>query len=106
MDRYFLIDTCAQISVIPSEPKQEHTLSTYTLWAANGSKIKTYEERALTFNLGLRWPFSHNHKWKMPILEADFFITFPPISEYGYKNRQWHKVNSKENHLNLHVNRN
>ena len=53
----FLVDTGAQISVIPLDPKKKYQLSSFTLQAANGSRIETYGEIALTLNLGLRRSF-------------------------------------------------
>ena len=71
----FLVDTGAQISVIPPDPKKNNKLSSYTLQAANGSKIETYGEIVLTLNLGLRrsftWIFTIAQV-KTPILGADF----------------------------------
>ena len=50
----FLVDTGAQVSVIPPDPRKNHQLSSFTLQAANGSRIETYGEIAQTLNLGLR----------------------------------------------------
>ena len=75
----FLVDTGAQISVIPPDPKKNSKPSSYTLQAANGSKIETYGEIALTLNLGLRrsfpWIFTIAQV-KTPILGADFLSNF------------------------------
>ena len=75
----FLVDTGAQISVIPPDPKKNHQLSSFTLQAANGSKIETYGEIALTLNLGLwrsfPWIFTMAQV-KTPILGADFLSHF------------------------------
>ena len=51
----FLVDTGAQISVISPNHKKNNKLSSFTLQVANGSKIETNGEIALTLNLGLRW---------------------------------------------------
>lgn len=70
----FLVDTGANISVVPRRNKASPT-STYKLFAANGSEIKTYGEKVLVLDLGLRRPY----RWtfiiadvKQPILGADF----------------------------------
>lgn len=72
----FLIDTGANISVINKPQKylgaqSEH----YTLYAANGTKIKTYGEKTFTLNLGLRRCFTWNFviaDVTQPIIGADF----------------------------------
>ncbi len=65
----FLVDTGAQISVIPPDPKKNHQLS----------RIETFGEIALTLNLGLRrsfpWIFTIAQV-KTPILGADFLSHF------------------------------
>lgn len=67
------MDTGADISLIPRNKVGQS--SDLQLFAANGSPIKTYGDRLLTIDLGLRWAF----KWKFcvanvqkPILGADF----------------------------------
>ena len=70
----FLIDTGANISVIPRTNKASIS-NQYKLYAANGSEIKTYGEKTLILDLGLR----RQYRWtfviadvKQPILGADF----------------------------------
>ena len=53
----FLIDTRAQVSVIPPSAKDRHSPSTLTLQAVNNTHIRTYGSRSLTLNLGLRRTF-------------------------------------------------
>ena len=53
----FLIDTGAQVSVIPPSPKERHSPSALTLQAVNNTSISTYGSRSLTLNLGLRRTF-------------------------------------------------
>ena len=53
----FLIDTGAQVSVIPPSPKERHSPSALTLQALNNTSICTYGSRSLTLNLGLRRTF-------------------------------------------------
>ena len=75
-NRKFLVDTGAEISVIPPNKSDRHRRSlTFTLQAANGTQIHTYGQRSLTLNLNLRRPY----RWiftvadvKQPILGADF----------------------------------
>lgn len=69
----FLVDTGTQISVSPPEPKQKHTLSTYTLQVANGSNIETYGERSLRPHCP--W-FFRRAQMKTPKLGADFLSHF------------------------------
>ncbi|CAH8462440.1 unnamed protein product [Dicrocoelium dendriticum] len=77
---HFLIDTGADISVIPPSQGQ-HALkqSSLRLTAANGTCISTFGQRSLTLNLGLRRSFT----WvfivadvKQPLLGADFLTHF------------------------------
>lgn len=71
----FLVDTGANISVVPPTNRKRATPCDLILYAANGSKIKTYGEQTLSLNLGLKRQF----KWTFvvadvsrPILGADF----------------------------------
>ena len=73
--RRFLIDTGAEVSVIPVPPHERQGIySSTSLVAANGSSIKTYGHRRLNFSLG-----KESYVWnflvadvKRPILGADF----------------------------------
>ena len=70
----YLIDTGAEISVLPSESR-DAIRDGSTLVAANGSSISTYGNRERKFDLGLArdytWRFTvADVKW--PILGADF----------------------------------
>ena len=74
----FLVDTGANISVLPVTKKQLYFGScdeNYKLYAANGSEIKTFGVKTLELDFNLRRPF----RWsfvvadvKRPILGADF----------------------------------
>lgn len=72
----FLVDTGAEVSVIPPDRQQQkYPNNNIFLFAANKSPIKTYGEKYLTLNIGLR----RNLKWNFiiaevsrPILGADF----------------------------------
>ncbi|BHF83219.1 hypothetical protein SprV_0802636100 [Sparganum proliferum] len=71
----FLVDTGAEISVIP--PPRRHHLkpSQFSLQAANCTTINTYGQRSLTLDIGLRrrfqWVFVQADI-KSPIIGADF----------------------------------
>lgn len=71
----FLIDTGADLSIIPPNSKECKNISEYKLYAANGTTIKTYGSKLMTINLGLRrefqWPFLIADVTK-PIIGADF----------------------------------
>lgn len=72
----FLIDTGADVSVIPNRLINKRVKCTnFKLYAANGSVIDTFGEHLLCLNLGLRRPY----KWRFivanvskPIIGADF----------------------------------
>ncbi|BHF67339.1 hypothetical protein SprV_0301036500 [Sparganum proliferum] len=75
----FLVDTGAEVSVIP--PLRRHRLkpSQFSLQAANSTTISTYGQRCLTLDLGLRrrfqWVFTEADV-KSPIIGADFLSSF------------------------------
>ena len=54
----FLIDTGADISIIPATTKSRKGQSNQSLHAANGTKIKTYGDSTLRVDLGLRRVFT------------------------------------------------
>jgi len=71
----FLVDTGAEVSVVPPSPAERKHQNGFNLLAVNGSGIATYGKRSLTLNLGLRRTF----RWVFivadvhtPILGADF----------------------------------
>lgn len=72
----FLIDTGADISIIPPMPRELRSpAKLHQLFAANGSPIQTFGTKRLTIDLGLHRPFV----WiftiadvKSPIIGADF----------------------------------
>ncbi|XP_037929255.1 uncharacterized protein LOC119663722 [Teleopsis dalmanni] len=86
----FLVNTGADFSVFPitaiANPKSKPTTS--TLFAANGSHIKTYGSKLLTLNLGLRksfaWYFTIVDVSK-PILGADFLKNFNLLVDVANK---------------------
>lgn len=75
----FLIDTGAEISVIPPIPQEKRSVGKLELFAANGTKIKTYGQKLLKLDLGLRrafdWPFVIADVNK-PIIGIDFLSHF------------------------------
>nr|VZI24554.1 unnamed protein product [Spirometra erinaceieuropaei] len=75
----FLVDTVAEVSVIP--PLRRHRLkpSQFSLQAANSTTISTYGQRSFTLDLGLRrrfqWVFIEADV-NSPIIGADFLSSF------------------------------
>ncbi len=56
-NKNFLIDTGADISVVPpTSQEKKNAPCKFQLFAANGSQIKTYGSKSITLNLGLRRP--------------------------------------------------
>ena len=76
----FLVDTGAEVSVIPpSRAKRTHQQEHFSLQAVNSTKIATYGTCSITLDLGL----CHTYRWvfiladvKKPILGADFIRNF------------------------------
>lgn len=75
----FLVDTGADLSILPPNNIERKNISEYKLYAANGTEIKTYGQKILNLNLGLRRDF----KWSFlladvtkPIIGADFLRHF------------------------------
>ena len=75
----YLIDTGAEVSVIPASTKQSKSSKQATLQAANGSPIHTYGTQLRRLDLGLRRQFD----WffivadvPMPIIGIDFLQHF------------------------------
>uniref|UniRef100_A0A1X7UEZ2 Peptidase A2 domain-containing protein n=1 Tax=Amphimedon queenslandica TaxID=400682 RepID=A0A1X7UEZ2_AMPQE len=74
--QHFLVDTGAEISVVPpSKSERQHKQQCINLLAANGATITTYGLCSITLNLG----FCHPYHWiftvavvRQPILGADF----------------------------------
>ena len=78
--RCFLIDTGAEVTIIPPTAADRRHKPDLGLRAVNGSSIPTYGTRSLTIDLGLRRMF----RWifiiadiRTPIIGADF------LREYG-----------------------
>jgi len=76
----FLVDTGAEVSIIPPTPSERtRRQGHFSLQAVNSTTIATYGVRLLTLDLGLRRTF----RWtfivanvKQPILGADFLQNF------------------------------
>lgn len=71
----FLIDTGADVCVYPKSRVKGVSVSDYELYAANGTRIKTYGTIALTLNLSLRREFLWNFivaDVEIPIIGMDF----------------------------------
>ncbi|CAI2738057.1 unnamed protein product, partial [Dicrocoelium dendriticum] len=71
----YLVDTGAEVSVLPRDPNDPTEKVTSSLRAANGTIIRVYGQRSRTLNLSLRRAF----KWiflvadvQTPILGLDF----------------------------------
>ena len=76
----FFIDTGAEVSVIPVGSKK-HSLraANFTIQAANSTEIKTYGQRSLTLDLGLRQQFSWQYivaNVRHPIIGIEFLTHF------------------------------
>ena len=84
----FLIDTGADVSVIPPTPSMRQSPSDLILSAANGTQIKTYGTRLLTLDLGLRrifrWQFLIADVSK-PIIGADMLYEYSLLPDVRNK---------------------
>ncbi len=75
----FLVDSGAEISVLPARYADRRQRSDQHLYAANGTSISTYGQRCLTLTLGFRRNFRHQFiiaDVTRPILGADFLVKF------------------------------
>ena len=85
----FLVDTGAEISVIPlSATGRKHHKGSLSLQAVNSTPIATYGTQLLTLNIGLRRKF----QWifiiadvKNPILGADFLRHYSLLVDLNHK---------------------
>lgn len=76
---HFLIDSGADISVIPPLSNERQFNTGLPLFAANETRIKTFGKKTLSLNLGLRRNFNWNFiiaDVSKPILGADFLKEF------------------------------
>ena len=85
----YLIDTGAEISVIPPRPEdRSHSPDNVQLQAANGSSIQTFGRRSVKVELGLAKPFTWNFTIAYvtkPILGADFLRYYGLLVDLGRK---------------------
>lgn len=92
----FLVDSGADISVIPAHQNKKSETSDFKLYAANGSEIHTYGSKILNVNLGLKrcfeWSFIIADVSK-GILGADFLHHFGLLIDL--KNKQLIDSNTK-----------
>lgn len=63
----FLVDTGADVSVIPPNMYEKNNRSDFKLFAANSTQINTYGSKILKLNLNLRRDFV----WKFIMAEVD-----------------------------------
>lgn len=86
--RRFLVDTGADVSVLPAAPTHRRLQACYTLQAANGSTIPVHGQKSLTLNLGLRrafrWLF-HVADVTEAILGADFLTNYRLLVDVSRK---------------------
>nr|VZI33608.1 unnamed protein product [Spirometra erinaceieuropaei] len=75
----FLVDTGAEVSVVPPNPAERKTRSSFYLTAANNFSIPTFGQRSITLDLGLRRIF----RWvfiiadvSVALISADFLAHF------------------------------
>ncbi|BHF63058.1 hypothetical protein SprV_0200604700 [Sparganum proliferum] len=75
----FLVDSGAEVSVIPPTPAERKNRSSFCLTAANNSSIPTFGQRSITLDLGLRricrWVFTIADV-SVGLIGADFLAHF------------------------------
>nr|VZI27513.1 unnamed protein product [Spirometra erinaceieuropaei] len=84
----FLVDSGAEVSVVPPTPAERKHRSSFCLTAANNSSIPTFGQRSITLDLGLRRIF----RWvfiiadvSVALIGADFLAHFNLLDDL--KNR-------------------
>ncbi|UYV70202.1 hypothetical protein LAZ67_7002164, partial [Cordylochernes scorpioides] len=84
----FLVDSGADISIIPPKDKNRIPSSDYKLYAANGTEIVTYGTKVRNLDIGLRrqfqWPFVIANT-NRAIIGADFLNNFGLIIDIKNK---------------------
>ena len=96
----FLVDTGAEVSVVPPSRIERQHQQDLTLQAANNTSITTYGKRSLTLDLGLRRTF----RWvfiiadvKHPILGADFLRRYSLLVDVAHN-----RLSDAVTHLEVH----
>lgn len=74
----FLVDTGAEVSIIPVSLTNRKTPTELKLFSANNSRISTYGELRLTLNLGLRRPIV----WNFYVADIPFAIIGADLLRY------------------------
>lgn len=96
--RRFLVDTGADVSVLPAN--RSHPQPCSTLRAANSTSIPVFGQQSLTLNLGLRRDFTwlfHVADVSQPILGADFLTHFRLLVDVSRK-----RLVDSTTHLHVH----
>lgn len=80
-NNHFLIDTGSDLSIVPPtiKDKNQSSNNTIELYAANGTRIKTYGQKLITVTLGLRRNLEFSFiiaDVTKPIIGADFLAYF------------------------------
>lgn len=85
----FLIDTGSDVSIIPATNRDRAKgASKFDLHAANGSRIKVYDKKVVTTDLGLRRRFNWNFLVAdvgMAIIGADFLAAFGIVVDLKHR---------------------
>ena len=96
----FLVDTGAEVSVVPPSHIEQQHQQDLTLQVANNTSIATYGKRSLTLDLGLRCTF----RWvfiiadvKHPILGADFLRHYSLLVDVVHN-----RLSDTVTHLEVH----
>ncbi|BHF57102.1 hypothetical protein SprV_0100004300 [Sparganum proliferum] len=75
----FLVDSGAEVSVVPPTPAERKNRRSFCLTAANNSSIPTFGQRSITLDLGLRrifrWVFI-SADFSVALIGADFLAHF------------------------------
>ena len=80
LNLYFLVDTGADISVIPAKKEDQSKVSEFKLYAANGTSINTYGERVLDLTLG----FCREFSWSFVVADVNYpIIGADLLAHYG-----------------------
>jgi len=70
LDLWFLIDTGADVSIVPARHRDRVVKDSFKLYAANGTIIDTYGERSMQVSLGLRRACT----WRFVVADVQYAI--------------------------------